>query len=72
MILTDTDGEDLNLGQGGREIKVEINDGPTKQTHPDLLFVDGLEIRLTEKQCEAISAGLWTALLDKGVSHVEG
>ena len=63
---------DLNLGQGGREIKVEINDGPSKQTHPAVLYADGLEMRLTEAQCEAIQAGIWAALLDKGVDHVEG
>ena len=63
---------DFNLGQGAREIKVETNDGPDKQTHPAILYVDGLEIRLTEAQCESIQAGLWAALLDKGVGHVEG
>ena len=62
---------DLNLGQGGREIKVEINDGPTKQARPAVLMVDGLEIRLTEAQCEAIQAGIWAALLDKEANHVE-
>ena len=67
---------DFNLGQGGRKIKVEINDGPDKQTHPAVLHVDGLEIRLTENKCEDLQVGLWAALTDahaqsKEANHVE-